>query len=97
MKAPGTIQLNKIDHMNEENEAEKEKQDRLMSKLMELSGLVLSTSMQKNSKYEKLFEEIIKYLKMIKRDMAIYFIFICFSLFILLYLEYLRKILSIIF
>ena len=77
--------------MNEINKPTKEEQDPLMSKLRELSGRILS--IQKSSRNEKFFEEIIKHLKIIKRDIAIYFIFTC----ILLYHEYLRKILSIIF
>jgi hypothetical protein len=81
--------------MNENNKSKKEAQERLMSKLMELSGLVIS--MQKNSRYEKFFEEIIKYLKIIQKNIAVYFISTYFLLFISIYYEYLRKILFIIF
>ena len=81
--------------MNENNKPTKEEQDPLMSKLRELSGRIIS--MQKNPRNEKHFEEIIKYLKVIKRDIAVYFTFTYVLLFILLYHEYLTKILSIIF
>lgn len=77
--------------MNESNKPTKEEQDPLMSKLRELSGRIVS--IQKSSRNEEFFKEIIKYLKIIKRDMAIYFIIS----FILLYHEHLRKILSVIF
>ena len=81
--------------MNENNKSTKETQERIMRKLMELSGLVIS--MQKNSRYEKFFEEIIKYLKIIQKNTAVYFIATCFLLFISIYYEYLRKTLFIIF
>lgn len=77
--------------MNESNKPTKEEQDPLMSKPRELSGRIVS--IQKSSRNEEFFKEIIKYLKIIKRDIAVYFIFTC----ILLYHEHLRKILSVIF
>lgn len=95
MKAPGTIKLNKVEYMNESNKPTQEEQNPLMGKLMELSGRIIS--MQNDSRRKEVLEEIIKYLKIIKRDMIVYFAFTYFLLFILLYHEYLKKFLSIIF